>query len=157
MKYTGAMPMLKRKAPKVVQINDIIDWYEKGELKISPKYQRNSVWNEKAKSYLIDTIIRGLPIPPLFMRQSIDVMSRKTLREVIDGQQRIRAITEFIENKFKILKSHNEEYGGKAYDELDDEVKEGLLEYELFVEIINEKDDTVIYDMFARLNFDIEK
>lgn len=152
MKYSGVINMIRRKVPKVVQINDIIEWNEKDELEISPNYQRNSVWNEKAKSYLMDTIIRGLPIPPIFMRQTIDVTSRKTLRQVIDGQQRVRAITEFIDNKYKISKSHNAEYGGMYYEDLDTDVKEAILEYELFVEIVNEKDDSIIYDMFARLN-----
>ncbi|HEM5197160.1 TPA: DUF262 domain-containing protein, partial [Streptococcus suis] len=81
---------------KIIQINDIIEWYEKGELDYSPKYQRNSVWTQNAKSYLIDTIIRGLPIPPIFLRQKIDVGLRKTTREVIDGQQRLRAIIDYV-------------------------------------------------------------
>ncbi|HCC07779.1 MAG TPA: DUF262 domain-containing protein [Clostridiales bacterium] len=144
--------MLKKKSSKVVQINDIIQWYESEEIQLSPKYQRNSVWNDKAKSYLIDTIIRGLPIPPIFMRQTIDVATRKTFREIIDGQQRLRAIIEFIQNKFAISKSHNSEYGGKKYEDLLEDIKEQILEYEIFAEVINEKDDTTIYDMFARLN-----
>lgn len=152
MRINGVIAMLKKKSPKIVQINDILQWYENNELELSPKYQRNSVWNDKAKSYLIDTIIRGLPIPPIFMRQRIDVTSKKTFREVIDGQQRLRAITEFVQNKFAILKTHNEQYGGLYYDDLSEDVKEQLLEYEIFVEVINEKDDPVIYDMFARLN-----
>lgn len=152
MKINGVVAMLKKKSPKIVQINDIVQWYEGGELELSPKYQRNSVWNEKAKSYLIDTIIRGLPIPPIFMRQRIDVTSKKTYREIIDGQQRLRAITEYIQNKFPISKTHNELYGGKYYDDLDEEIKEQILEYDIFVEVINEKEDPIIYDMFARLN-----
>ena len=152
MKVNGVVVMLKKKSPKIVQINDIVQWYESGELELSPKYQRNSVWNEKAKSYLMDTIIRGLPIPPIFMRQKIDVTSKKTYREIIDGQQRLRAITEYIQNKFPISKTHNELYGGKYYDDLDEEIKEQILEYDIFVEVINEKEDPVIYDMFARLN-----
>ncbi len=152
MRINGVIAMLKKKSPKIVQINDILQWYENGELELSPKYQRNSVWNEKAKSYLIDTIIRGLPIPPIFMRQQIDVATKKTYREIIDGQQRLRAITEYIENKYPISKTHNELYGGKCYRDLDDEMKAQILEYEIFVEVINEKEDPVIYDMFARLN-----
>lgn len=152
MKINGVIAMLKKKSPKIVQINDILQWYENGELELSPKYQRNSVWNEKAKSYLIDTIIRGLPIPPIFMRQQIDVATKKTYREIIDGQQRLRAITEYIENKFPISKSHNDLYGGKYYKDLDEETQGQLLEYDIFVEVINEKEDPVIYDMFARLN-----
>ncbi len=152
MKINGVIAMLKKKSPKIVQINDVLQWFENDELELSPKYQRNSVWNEKAKSYLIDTIIRGLPIPPIFMRQKIDVKSKKTYREIIDGQQRLRAITEYVGNKFPISKTHNEMYGGKFYDDLDEEIKEQILEYDLFVEVISEKEDPVIYDMFARLN-----
>lgn len=152
MKINGVIAMLKKKSPKIVQINDIIQWYENDELELSPKYQRNSVWNVKAKSYLIDTIIQGLPIPPIFMRQRIDVTTKKTYREIIDGQQRLRAITEYIQNKFPISKTHNELYGGLRYDDLDEEMQEQILEYDLFVEVISEKEDPVIYDMFARLN-----
>ncbi len=152
MRINGVIDMLKRKAPKVIQVNDIVNWYEKGELDYSPKYQRNSVWNIKAKSYLIDTIIRGLPIPPIFMRQKIDVNTRKTYREIIDGQQRIRAIIDFINDKFVISKTHNDLYGNKLFSQLDDDVKESILDYDLFAEIINETEDAVIYDMFARLN-----
>mgnify|MGYP001782344802 FL=1 len=50
MKINGVIAMLKKKAPKIIQINDILQWYDNGELELSPKYQRNSVWNEKAKS-----------------------------------------------------------------------------------------------------------
>lgn len=152
MILNGVTDMLKRQSPKIIQINDILNWYNKNEIILSPKYQRNSVWNTKAKSYLIDTILRGLPIPPIFMRQSIDVNTRTTYREIIDGQQRLRAITEFANDEFIVLKSHNTTYGGKHYSELDDEAKSAFLEYELFSEIINENDDTIIYDMFARLN-----
>ena len=138
MKINGVVFMLNRKSPKVIQINDIIEWYNKDEIVLSPKYQRNSVWNESAKSYLIDSIIRGLPIPPIFIRQRIDVSTRKTFREIIDGQQRLRAITEFANDKFKISRSHNELYGGKLFSQLDDDVKSIFLEYELFAEIIGE-------------------
>ena len=81
MKINGVIAMLKKKVPKIIQINDILQWYDNGELELSPKYQRNSVWNEKAKSYLIDTILRGLPIPPIFMRQAIDVATKKLIEK----------------------------------------------------------------------------
>lgn len=151
-RINGVVAMLKREIPKIIQVNDLINWFASDELNYSPKYQRNSVWNEKAKSYLIDTIVRGLPIPPIFMRQSIDVSTRKTHREIIDGQQRVRTIIDFVNDKFVISKTHNDECGGLLYSELDDEVKGSILGYDIFVEIINETEDTIIYDMFARLN-----
>ena len=138
---------------KIVSISDIVQWNERGELELSPKYQRNTVWNEKAKAYLIDTIVRGLPIPPIFLRQTVDINTKSTMREIIDGQQRIRAILEYVvEERFAIKKSHNKELGGKKYSELDDETREAILEYDLAAEVVTEKDESLIYDMFARLN-----
>ena len=144
---------MKRTTAKIVSISDLIQWNEKNEIELSPKYQRNSVWNEKAKSYLIDTIIRGLPIPPIFMRQQVDVTTKSTRREIIDGQQRIRAILEYIVSEaYAIKKSHNKAYGGKKYSDLNEETREAILEYEIVAEVVTEKDESVIYDMFARLN-----
>lgn len=144
---------MNKTTSKIVQISDIVQWNEKGELELSPKYQRNNVWNEKAKAYLIDTIIRGLPIPPIFLRQKVDINTKSTSREIIDGQQRIRAILEYVvDEKYAIKKSHNKEYGGKKYSDLDDEAREAILEYEIVAEVVTEKDEGLIYDMFARLN-----
>ena len=138
---------------KVVQINDIIEWYTKGELNYSPKYQRNSVWTQNAKSYLIDTILRGFPIPPIFLRQKIDVNTRKTTREVIDGQQRLRAIIDYVyEEEFPVMMKHNSEYGNMIYSNLDDETKSDILNFQIIAQIVTEDDDSSIYDMFARLN-----
>lgn len=144
---------MKKTTAKIVTISDLVQWNEKGELELSPKYQRNNVWNEKAKSYLIDTIVRGLPIPPIFMRQLVDVNTKTTNREVIDGQQRVRAILEYVVNEgFSIKKSHNRSLGGKKYSDLDSDTQEAILEYEILAEVVTEKDDSIIYDMFARLN-----
>ena len=144
---------MNKTTSKIVQISDIVQWSEKGELELSPKYQRNNVWNDKAKAYLIDTIIRGLPIPPIFLRQKVDINTKSTSREIIDGQQRIRAILEYVvDEKYAIKKSHNKEYGGKKYSDLDDEAQEAILEYEIVAEVVTEKDEGLIYDMFARLN-----
>lgn len=140
------------KETKVYNINDFLNWYERDELDISPKYQRNPVWNMKAKSYLIDTIIRGLPIPQILIRQTIDTTTRTTNREVIDGQQRLRAIIEFINNEFIIAKSHNKEFGNLRYSDLEENIKEDILSYELPVEMIKVRDDNLIYSIFARLN-----
>lgn len=144
--------MSEVKDTKSFSINDILSWKDNGELILSPKYQRNKVWNLNAKSYLIDTILRGYPIPQIFIRQQIDISTRKTIREVIDGQQRITAIIEYYENLFKIHKSHNKEFANLNYSELPDIDKENFLNYNISFEIVKLKDDSKIYEMFARLN-----
>jgi len=144
--------MSKLRDSKTYSINDFIHWDNNGELELSPKFQRNKVWNQSIKSYLIDTILRGMPIPPIFMTQKLDLGTQKTLREIIDGQQRLTAITQFKNNEIKILSTHNKELGNKTFDELDDELKISFLEYEIPVEIIKTENDAIIYDTFARLN-----
>ncbi|MDY0139269.1 MAG: DUF262 domain-containing protein [Candidatus Izemoplasmatales bacterium] len=144
--------MTRLKDTKVYTINDFYGWYENKELVLAPKYQRKAVWNSKAESYLIDTILRGLPIPQVFVRQSIDPLLRKTQREVIDGQQRLRTIIKYINNEFPIMKQHNSEYGGLKFDQLEIEVQRSILEYQLPVELIMTDDDNIVYDMFVRVN-----
>ncbi|MFD2270569.1 DUF262 domain-containing protein [Undibacterium arcticum] len=66
-------------------------------LVLSPSFQRRPVWNPGAKSFLIDTILRGLPIPIIFLRdQKTDLKTLLAKREVIDGQQRIRTILSYV-------------------------------------------------------------
>ena len=144
---------MKKVSAKVITISDLVQWYDKSELELSPKYQRNSVWNETAKAYLMDTIVRGLPIPPVFLRQRVDISTKTTFREVIDGQQRVRAILEYVVlESYSIKKSHNKEFGGFKFSQLPPDIQESFLEYEILAEVVSEKDDSVIYDMFARLN-----
>lgn len=140
------------KDTKAYSINDFINWFDNDELSLSPKYQRNAVWNNNAKSYLMDTILRGYPIPQIFLRQIIDVNTRKTTREIIDGQQRLRSIIEFTQDSYSISKSHNNDLGGKFYSDLDDDLKEAFLSFNISTEIIKLKEDSKIYEMFARLN-----
>lgn len=143
---------MELKETKVYSINDFLDWYNRGELELAPKYQRKNVWNLNAESYLIDTILRGLPVPQIFMRQSIDVSLRKTYREIIDGQQRLRTIIKFYNNEIQIKKIHNKEFGGFSYNDLPDEIKEDFLNFQIPVELIKSNDDNIIFDLFMRVN-----
>jgi hypothetical protein len=76
----------------------------------------------------------------------------KSYKEVIDGQQRLRAIFEFKEGEFKILPEHNEEYQNMNYENLPDEAKEAFLSYRFPVEIVRTEDEGLVYDIFARMN-----
>ena len=67
--------------PQIYRINDILSWSERKELVLSPKFQRRTVWSPRGKSYLIDSILKGFPIPPFFIREKILVRERKTVRE----------------------------------------------------------------------------
>lgn len=138
--------------PRVYSINDFLEWDARGELKISPKFQRRAVWKPQAKSYLIDTILRGIPLPKIFIRAKTNPRIRKTVREIVDGQQRIGTILSFVKDGFRISKVHNEEYGGMAYSELPEKVQSDFLNYGLSVDVLQDMEDRAVLEIFARLN-----
>jgi hypothetical protein len=72
-------------------------------IKVNHDYQRTpSVWPPAAKSFLIETILLGYPMPKLSLYQRTDVKSRQTIKEIVDGQQRSVTILEFYEDKLRI-------------------------------------------------------
>jgi hypothetical protein len=133
-------------------INDVIGWQNNGELVLVPVFQRRDVWAKKAKSSLIDTIMRNLPIPLIIIRQSTDPKTNKTIREVVDGQQRLRSILEFYNGGFPILKTHNRELANLTFGELAPELQNKFREYMLAVNLLFGASDAEILDIFARLN-----
>ncbi len=83
---------MKNYDSRTYSLNDFVAWDRQKELVLNPAFQRRAIWNDKAKSYLIDTVLRGKPIPKLFIRQKINVTTKTSIREVVDGQQRLRTI-----------------------------------------------------------------
>lgn len=143
---------MKNFDPRAYSINDFREWHEQEQLILSPKFQRRSVWTDKARSYLMDTIIRGKPIPKIFIRQDINPKTRRTTREVVDGQQRLRTIINFLQDAFTVSKIHNEEHGGKFFSALPGAIQSAILKYELSVDLLLDANDAEVLDIFSRLN-----
>jgi len=79
------------------KVADFVSWLKNRQLELSPEFQRRSVWKPGAKSYLIDTIIKGMPIPIIFLRDKrTDISQFEPIREVVDGQQRLRTVLSFV-------------------------------------------------------------
>ena len=133
-------------------INDFIDWHENKSLILVPYFQRRNVWSAKAKSNLIDTVLRNLPIPIIIIRESLHPKTGKTIREVVDGQQRLRSLFDFYKNKFQVLKTHSKEYGGLDFSELPEELQLAFRTHILPVSILYGASDPEVLDIFARLN-----
>jgi hypothetical protein len=133
------------------QITDLLEWHQGKRLNLNPHFQRRDVWTNSAKVYLIDTILRRLPIPKIYLRQKVDLETKQTFREVVDGQQRLRAIFQFAQNRL-ILTKRAGEFAGQWYETLDTESQEAFLSYPIAVEqLINATDDDVL-EVFSRLN-----
>ena len=148
------------------KVSDFLNWQKSGLLVLSPKFQRRSVWRPGAKSYLLDTIIKGYPIPIIFLReQKTDLTTLQHKREVVDGQQRIRTFLSFIDpsslgnlysparDAFEIKKAHNKDLSGKAFDELPADIRQSILDYEFSVQVLPSSiDDRQVIQIFARMN-----
>lgn len=135
---------------RVYSIADFLEWHNNDLLNLSPDFQRRSVWSQNAKSYLIDTIISGKPMPKILISQQLS--GSRTIRIVVDGQQRLRSILGFIEGDFRISRAHNREFAGYTFERLPEQAKKDFLQYELGVDLLFDMSYEDILDIFARIN-----
>ena len=146
------------------KVSDFLSWQRAGNLRLSPSFQRRPVWKPAAKSFLMDTVVRGLPVPIIYLRERVDMHSLEPIREVVDGQQRLRTILSFIEptclkdydeerDYFLVKDSHNKDLGGKHFTELPVVLRHQILNYGFSVHVLPpETDDRDVLRIFARLN-----
>ena len=89
---------------------------------LSPEYQRRLRWNNEKKSRLIESLLMNIPIPPVFLYDT-----RAAKLEVLDGQQRINAIVEFLSDKLELEKLKIwPDLNGRTYAKLPPAVRRGL-------------------------------
>lgn len=89
-------------------------------------------------------------MPKVLLTQNL--IGRNNVRTVVDGQQRIRAIIEFIEGAFTVLAAHNSKYAGVAFENMDAETKTAILQYEIGVDLLYNVTQEDMLDIFARIN-----
>lgn len=133
-----------------IVIQDLINLEKKGELNTKPWYQRRSVWNPKQKSYLINTLLEKKPIPALYIRHSLDLEKGLNIKEVVDGQQRSRAIIGFYGNEFKVR--HPAHKRLTNFSDLSGPQKESFLLTAIPVGYLLGASDSDVIDIFARIN-----
>jgi hypothetical protein len=120
------------------------------ELVLKPLFQRNPVWTPKQKSYLIDSILRGYPVPEIYLQTTEDEDGNDR-HIVVDGQQRIRACLEFLAGNFALTESEAD-WDGAYFEDLTQEQKKTLRQYRFAVRVLPELDETLIREIFGRLN-----
>jgi hypothetical protein len=132
-------------------VSDFVGWNEERLLTLNPDFQRRSVWTSDGQTYLIDTMLRGFPIPKVFLRTVMNTKSKKAVRDVVDGQQRITAILAFANDELRLNK-RAAEYAGRRYSDLTEEDQQNFLSYQIGVEqLINGNEDFVL-EVFSRIN-----
>ena len=84
-------------------IKDISKMFEEKTLIVDESYQRRSVWGEKDKVRLVETVLLNLIIPVLFFwKADTDAETGESITHIVDGQQRIKALCSFVNNDFKL-------------------------------------------------------
>lgn len=154
-------PSLTRN-PLAYSVADLLEWYRGGLLELNPEFQRRSIWKPGARSFLIDTILRGLPVPPIILRElKTNLKTLERRREVVDGQQRLRALIAFVMpassisggDSFTLSESHQPHYKDKAFRDLPDDMQTSILEYMLHVNVLpSTTTNKEVLDIFSRLN-----
>lgn len=142
--------------------NQSISWFykrnEEKSLTLAPPFQRKPVWTEKQKSLLTDTILRELPIPEIYIQRKTSP-DGETEYIVVDGQQRIRSILEFINGEFSMTENEAEEdlpeWAGCRFDDLSDTLKSAFWDYSLAVRELPNVSDKEVRDIFRSLNVNL--
>lgn len=134
------------------KIAQLIRWSERDQLILQPKFQRRKAWEEAARSYLIDTVVRQLPMPKIYLRKIVHPKTNLSAFEVVDGQQRLGAIIDFHKGDLVLSKRHNADLGDATFQNLPDAVQRSFLDYDISTEVMEDASDPEVWAMFERLN-----
>ena len=125
---------------------------DRNKYKVDYNYQRpNDAWSMDDRQCLIDTILKGEPIPLFF----VNYIGNEGVFYIVDGQQRLNCISQFYENKIKLNKKHSgEENHGVTFNGdkgLNDNQKAQFLNYNLKFHLMEDYNDERVRLIFSRL------
>lgn len=129
-----------------LSIIDIFNKIKKEELKTRPFYQRRLVWTMKDKESFVETILKGYPFPEVYFCQGeMDTNSLTSKEYVVDGQQRLTTIVDYIDGKldFKSV---------ALFNDLTELEKRDFLNYKVVIRNLGEISEKEIKEIFNRLN-----
>ncbi|QEH45274.1 DUF262 domain-containing protein [Aggregatibacter actinomycetemcomitans] len=142
--------MMTQLTPSVTNptISDTYEKIQSGRLNLQPDFQRRFVWTPEHQEEFIGTILKGFPFPEIYVcTDEYDFENMRTSQKVIDGQQRLTTIRNYIsgdyEFSFKEL---------KPFAQLSQSEKKNFMSYQLVVRDIGYVDDSVVKEIFRRIN-----
>lgn len=123
-------------------------------IKVNDEYQRNAgIWASYARSFFIESILLEYPIPKIFLYSKVDLRTRTTVKEIVDGQQRSHTLQQFYNRKFKLsVNIETEELRGKNYNQLSEEHQSKFLSYSLPIDEFRGVQPAQIQESFRRMN-----
>lgn len=141
---------------------DLKTMYEKGNLSFDNAVQRSFVWKNTTKdnrmSMLIDSMMRGLPVPPMYCNCIYDDIKNK-IYDFLDGKQRTTTIIKFLNDEFTLVniplfeeEEIDIDLNGKTYSQLPEEYQDRIKTYSLTVYYYENMEQEDAIEMFRRLN-----
>lgn len=137
-----------------IDLETAINRIKNGDIDLQPDFQRGEVWSQKKKKTLIDTIIRKWRIPPIHVVRN----TTTAIEEVLDGQQRLVAIRDFINGDFPIdgyiepSDPQIENLHGMRYQQLAPEIRRSINQYPITFVRLTEYNPSEPAELFYRLN-----
>lgn len=133
---------------------------QNGSLKFDNAVQRGFVWDKKRQTLLIDSMLRGYPIPPMYTIKVGTNANGTGIYDCLDGKQRCTTIAQFLNDGFALGEMEYITYengdemdiSGLLFSELDEELQDIILSYSLTVYFFTDIEDDEIVEMMARLN-----
>ncbi|MGB8129213.1 MAG: DUF262 domain-containing protein, partial [Candidatus Angelobacter sp.] len=132
-------------------ISALRDKLDRGQLDLQPKFQREYVWDQRPElpSRLIESLLLEIPIPPIYFGKVVDGRL-----EIIDGQQRLTTLVNFVSNRFALRRLHSmPSLNHKFFRELTKQQQEKILDTPIRSIVIDPGANTELrYEVFKRLN-----
>ncbi|WP_306148915.1 MULTISPECIES: DUF262 domain-containing protein [unclassified Roseibium] len=139
-------------------VSSLVDGFRSGDYFVDNNFQRKLVWTEKQKVRLIETILIGFPMPEVYVwQQPADPETGKQRHSIVDGQQRISTMMQFVSNEWSLanryLDHEDSEYCNCFWKDLKSETKRLFWDYVLNMRTIP-SNITIdeIRSVFTRLN-----
>lgn len=136
---------------QMLSIKYMLELMEQNLIELNPGYQRRRVWKDnKRKSLLIESLMLRIPIPAFYFYENEDGKY-----QVIDGQQRLTTIKEFVNGEFRLtgLEYLGSDYNKKKFEDLDTKYIQRIYRTQIAVNILDARSPkNVIYDIFRRVN-----
>jgi hypothetical protein len=115
------------------------------------------VWNREQQSFLIDSILRGLPVPEIYVQTKTSAEgAERTI--VVDGQQRLTACILFIDDELRLIGDDelDARWKNRVFSELEEPLRRRFRSYELVARKLPNVGDEVLREIFRRLNKTVE-
>jgi uncharacterized protein DUF262 len=140
--------------PSHLTVSEYCARMESKDITVNKDYQRSDrVWPDAARSFLIESILLGFPIPKFYHHSITNVKTKKTTAQIIDGQQRSSAIFDYYSDKYPLSdKLETEEVQSRRYSELDEDWQGRFLSYLLSIDMFLGVTDADVRQIFRRMN-----